>query len=89
MISRHRQRANAISCPVIPQSPRPAPNEPGTITEQLAAVNVSLYLGQRRGTSAAFEWQDARGLVIEHARTLVTSDSPTDPRCSDQGRASR
>lgn len=52
-------------------SPRPAPNDPGTLGQQLAAVFLSIYLGRRRGTSAAREWQDARRLVMPHARQEV------------------
>ena len=48
--------------------PVPAPNEPGTLGEQFAAVALSLYLGSRRKTSARDEWQDARRLVMPHAR---------------------
>lgn len=42
-----------------------------TLEQQLAAVAMSLFLGRRRGTSAKTEWQDARRLVIPHAREVV------------------
>ena len=48
--------------------PVPAPSEPGTLAEQFAAIGLALYLGRRRRTSAAAEWQAARGLVMKHAR---------------------
>ena len=48
--------------------PVPSPGEPGSLAEQIAAVGLSLYLGRRRRTSAAAEWQDARRLVMPHAR---------------------
>lgn len=51
--------------------PRPAPNEPGTLRQQLSAVEVAIYLGRRRGTSAAEQWQDARRLVMPHAQQEV------------------
>ncbi|PHQ32451.1 hypothetical protein CEE69_25315 [Rhodopirellula bahusiensis] len=49
-------------------SPRvnPSPNQPGTLAQQLAAVSVAIYLAERRGTTAADEWKDARQLVIPH-----------------------
>ena len=47
---------------------RPAPGEPGGYAEQMAAVGLALYLGRRRRTSAAAEWDDARRLVMQHAR---------------------
>ena len=47
----------------------PSPGEPGTFAEQFAAIGLALYLGSRRRTSAAAEWQDARRLVMQHART--------------------
>jgi len=43
---------------------RPSHNCIGTLGEQLAAVRLSLYLGWRRGTSAADQWDDARRLAI-------------------------
>ena len=49
--------------------PRPAANEPGTIAQQLAAIEVAIYLGDRRKTDARREWSDARKLVIPHARS--------------------
>ena len=49
--------------------PIPSPNEPGTFAEQFAAIGLSLYLGRRRRTSARDEWDDARRLVMPHART--------------------
>ena len=48
--------------------PIPSPNEPGSLAEQFAAVGLALYLGSRRRTSAAAEWDDARRLVMPHAR---------------------
>ncbi len=50
------------------ERPKPSPscNEPGTLAEQLAAVNVAIYLGRRRGTDARSEWHDARRLVMPH-----------------------
>ena len=51
-----------------PAIARPTPDQPGTLAEQLAAVDLSLYLGARRGTTAADEWADARRLVMPHAR---------------------
>ncbi len=47
---------------------RPAPNEPGTLGEQLATIAVAIALGERRGTSAATEWHRARRLVLPHVR---------------------
>lgn len=47
---------------------RPASDEPGTGLEQLLAAGVAIYLGERRRTSRRAEWQDARRLVIPHAR---------------------
>ena len=44
------------------------PAEPGTLAEQLAAVEVSLHLAERRGTRSADQWDDARRLVIKHVR---------------------
>jgi len=61
------QAANAFGVPVVPPVPCPAPNEPGTLEQQVATVRVSLYLGDRRGTSAEQQWTDARRLVIPHA----------------------
>lgn len=63
---------NGIDPSFNPPSGRPAipsPGEPGTFGEQFAAIGLSLYLGRRRRTSAAAEWQDARRLVMPHART--------------------
>ena len=56
--------------PVQPSArpPVPAPNEPGTLGEQFAAIGLSLYLGSRRKTSARDAWDDARRLVMPHAR---------------------
>lgn len=48
--------------------PRPSADQPGSLAQQLAAINVALYLGSRRNTSAAEQWADARRLVIPHAR---------------------
>lgn len=47
---------------------RPTPEQPGTLGQQIAAVTLSLYLAQRRCSTAAAEWQDARALVIPHAQ---------------------
>jgi hypothetical protein len=46
---------------------RPAPNEPGTLQQQLMLIAVAIYLGEKRGTNSRLEWQDARRLVIPHA----------------------
>jgi len=43
---------------------RPSHNCIGSLGEQLAAVRLSLYLGWRRGTSAADQWDDATRLAI-------------------------
>lgn len=60
-------------------NPSPSANEPGTLGQQFAAIGISLYLAERRGTTTAIEWQDARSLVIPHARpTIVISDPPSD-----------
>lgn len=48
--------------------PRPAANEPGTLGEQLAVAFLAIYLGKRRRTNSRQEWQDARALVLRHAR---------------------
>ena len=61
---------------MIPQPPpqasgkiaSPTPDQPGTLGEQLSAIDLSIYLGARRRTSARQEWQDARRLVMPHAR---------------------
>ena len=62
-----------VSPPIYPVQPSarpaiPSPGEPGTLGEQFAAIGLALYLGRRRRTSAAAEWQAARGLVMKHAR---------------------
>lgn len=50
-------------------TPKPAANEPGTLGEQLAIVFLSLYLGKKRRKTRTEVWQDARRLVLKHART--------------------
>lgn len=57
----------------------PHRSEPGTLIQQFAAIGISLYLAERRGTTAETEWQDARAMLIPHARpTIVVSDAPSD-----------
>jgi len=53
--------------PIVAPVPCPAPNEPGTLEQQVAAVRVSLYLADRRGTTAEQQWTDAPRLGIPHA----------------------
>jgi hypothetical protein len=73
-----------------PPQAKPTHEQPGSLAEQLAAVGLSLYLADRRASTAAVEWQDARALAIPHARpTIAVSDPPSDPRCSDPGRDDR
>ena len=50
-----------------PPPPTPAPNEPGTFGQQLAAICLSLYLARKRNSTANKEWEDARCLAIPHA----------------------
>ncbi|MDF1843377.1 MAG: hypothetical protein P1U77_18220 [Rubripirellula sp.] len=62
-----------------PPAPTPHHSEPGTLSQQLTAIGICLYLADRRGTSADVEWQDARGICIPHARpTVFVSDPPSD-----------
>jgi hypothetical protein len=49
--------------------PKPTPDQPGTWAQQLAAIEVAIYLGDRRKTDARREWSDARKLVLPHARS--------------------
>jgi len=63
------------------ESPPPTPHhsEPGTLSQQLAAIGICLYLAERRGTTADVEWQDARAICIPHAKPSVfVSNSPSD-----------
>ncbi|WP_417736334.1 hypothetical protein [Rosistilla oblonga] len=39
-------------------------NNIGNMAEQMAAIAISICLGERRGTSAAAEWEDAQRLVM-------------------------
>lgn len=48
--------------------PKPTPDQPGTWAQQLATIEVAIYLGDRRQTDARREWSDARKLVLPHAR---------------------
>ncbi len=48
--------------------PRPTPDQPGTLIQQMQAIVFAIYLGDRRKTNAQKEWQDARALVMPHAR---------------------
>lgn len=50
---------------------KPCPDEPGTLGEQLTTLIVALYLGERRGTPAATQWQEARARCIPHAQKVV------------------
>ena len=50
---------------------RPTPDQPGTLMDQIQAIVFAIYLGDRRRTNAQKEWQDARGLVMPHARREV------------------
>ncbi len=52
--------------PISPKS-NPSPSQPGTLAQQFATIEVAIYLGDQRDTSAAAEWSDARRLVIPHA----------------------
>lgn len=47
---------------------RPATSCPGTFAEQLRLIELSLYLAERRGQRVRDCWEDARALVIAHAR---------------------
>ena len=73
---------NHFSCPVHSASTNTRPRRSWNILgQQFAAVGLSLFLADRRGTSAADQWQDARTLAIPHARVVTIE-------CSDW-RASR
>lgn len=52
--------------------PRPTADQPGTLMDQMQAIVFAIYLGDRRKTSARAEWEDARALVMPHARTEAT-----------------
>ncbi len=39
-------------------------NNIGSMAQQLATIAASIYLGERRGTSAAAEWEDAQRLAM-------------------------
>ncbi|WP_417736296.1 hypothetical protein [Rosistilla oblonga] len=52
--------------------PNRAPhNRIGTLAQQMAAIGLSIYLGDRRGTTAAEEWDDAHRLIVPHRRREV------------------
>lgn len=52
--------------------PKPTAEQPGSLAEQLLAVATSIYLGERRKSDARREWNDARELVLPHARGEAT-----------------
>lgn len=58
--------------PEFKRKPRPTHEQPGTLLEQMQAIVTSIYLGDRRDTSAHDEWQEARARVIPHAREAGT-----------------
>lgn len=66
MIHGSKNPANRFSWYLSPK-PTPAPDQPGTLGEQLLTVAVSLHLAERTGTPAAQQWERARALVMGRA----------------------
>lgn len=58
------------------QKPHPTSDQPGTLLQQMQAIMYSIYLGDRRKTTARREWGDARALVMPHAREASTIAEP-------------
>ena len=68
MIANFTRSANVFSTPVVPPTPTPTRDQPGSWQQQIEAVRESIRLANENGSFAWIHWQDARKLVIPHAR---------------------